>query len=133
VYFQEVFMTSTSSSVRSRITHLSPKEFAKLSNPPLLVDVRSGWKYSTGHAPTAVNLSLPRLLGGTIPMFRRWLLPQWFLDLPKDRAIAVICLTSHRSPIAANALVKTGFSKVFNITGGMMEWQRLGLETRTGK
>ncbi|MBF2019874.1 MAG: rhodanese-like domain-containing protein [Hydrococcus sp. C42_A2020_068] len=126
-------MTSTSASARSRITHLSPKEFTKLPNPPLLIDVRSRWEYAIGHAPTALNLSLPRLLLGTMPLFRRWLLPQWFRDLSKERAVAVICLTSHRSPIAANALVKAGFSQVFNITGGMMEWQRLGLETRTGK
>ncbi|OKH21732.1 sulfurtransferase [Hydrococcus rivularis NIES-593] len=126
-------MTSTSASARSRIIHLSPKEFTKLTNPPLLIDVRSRWEYAAGHAPTALNLSLPRILLGTMPLFRRWLLPQWFRDLSKERAVAVICLTSHRSPIAANALVKAGFSQVFNITGGMMEWQRLGLETRTGK
>lgn len=126
-------MTSTSASVSSRVTHLSPKKFTKLSHPPLLIDVRSSFEYSTGHAPSALNLSLPRLLLGTMPLFRRWLLPQWFRDLSKDRALAVICLTSHRSPIAANALLKAGFSQVFNISGGMMEWQRLGLETRAGK
>lgn len=126
-------MTSTSVSTQSRITQISPKKFAKLSNPPLLIDVRSGFEYSTGHAPNALNLSLPRLLLGTMPLFCRWLLPQWFQDLPKDRSLAVICLTSHRSPIAANALAKAGFSRVFNITGGMMEWQRSGLETSTRK
>jgi rhodanese-related sulfurtransferase len=43
--------------------------------------------------------------------------------------VAVICLTAHRSPIAAQQLVKSGFTRVYNITGGMVEWRHLGLKT----
>lgn len=120
-------MTSASS-VRSLVTHLSPDEFCNLPNLPFLIDVRSGFEYRMFHAPGAINLSLPHLLIGTIPVLRRWLYPQWFQDLPKNEPVAVICLTSHRSPIAAEYLVKAGFTQVSNISGGMMEWRRLGLD-----
>lgn len=123
-------MTSVSS-FSSSVKDCSPQEFVEYSNPPLLIDVRSGFEYAMGHAPSAMNLSLPRILIGMIPMFRRWVLPQWFQDLPKDKPIAVICLTAHRSPFAAKQLAKAGFTKVFNITGGMMEWRQLGLEIQT--
>jgi rhodanese-related sulfurtransferase len=125
-------MTSTSS-IQPLVIHISPSEFANLPEPPLLIDVRSNFEYGMFHAPGAINLSLPRLLIGMIPGFGRWLHPQWFRDLPKDEAVVLICLTSHRSPIAAEYLVKAGFHKVFNISGGMMEWRQLGLETCTGK
>ncbi|MEH1866325.1 MAG: rhodanese-like domain-containing protein [Nostoc sp.] len=125
-------MASTSS-IQTFVINISPSEFANLAEPSLLIDVRSKFEYGMFHAPGAINLSLPRLLIGMIPGLRRWLHPQWFLDLPKNESVAVICLTSHRSPIAAEYLVKTGFTKVFNISGGMMEWRRLELETCTGK
>ena len=57
----------------------------------------------------------------------------WFQELPKDEPIALICLTAHRSPMAAEQLVKAGFTQVYNITGGMMEWRQLGLPTCKGK
>jgi rhodanese-related sulfurtransferase len=125
-------MTSTSTT-QPPVTDISPQTFVELNPPPTLIDVRSQLEYRMGHAPNAVNLSLPRLLLGSIPGLRRWVLPQWFWDLPKDEPVAVVCLTAHRSPIAARQLANVGFQQVYNITGGMMEWQRSGLETRTGK
>jgi rhodanese-related sulfurtransferase len=125
-------MTSTSS-VKTSVINISPQEFVQLASPPQLIDVRSQLEYATGHVPTALNLSLPRILIGTIPILSRWILSQWFRDLPKNEPVAVICLTAHRSPIAAASLAKEGFTNVFNVTGGMMKWQHLGLETRTGK
>ena len=126
-------MASISSFQTGFIIDLSPAEFAQLSNPPRLLDVRSSFEYAMFHAPGAINLSFPRILLGMVPGLRNWVLPQWFQDLPKDEPIAVICLTAHRSPMAAKQLAKAGFTRVFNITGGMMEWRRLGLTTCTGK
>lgn len=111
------------------ITNRSPQEFFVLSQPPLLIDVRSKFEYKIFHAPRAVNLSLPRLLLGQIPVLGKYLLPKWFRELPQDTPIAVICLTSHRSSIAAETLAKAGFTQVWNISGGMMEWRKLGLTT----
>lgn len=113
--------------IEPSFANISPQEFSQLFNPPLLIDVRSNFEYAMGHAPAAVNLSLPRILLGRIPLFRRWVWPEWFRNLPKHQPVAVICLTAHRSPIAAKQLVKSGFTTVLNVTGGMIEWRRLGL------
>ena len=107
------------------VVDLSPADLAQAPNGTLLIDVRSGLEYFTGHAPGARNLSLPRILLGL--GVSRWFLPQWFRELPPDQPIAVICLTAHRSPIAARQLLKAGFTTVYNITGGMVEWRRLSL------
>ncbi|PAX55226.1 rhodanese-like domain-containing protein [Brunnivagina elsteri] len=115
------------------VINLSPEEFTQLSHPPRLIDVRSSFEYGIFHAPNAVNLSLPRILMGGNSWLRHWILPQWFQRLPKDEPIALICLTAHRSPIAAKKLLQAGFIKVYNVTGGMMEWRELGLPTCKGK
>ena len=119
--------------MKSSVVNISPQEFVELSNPPRLIDVRSEWEYKQFHAPNAINLSLPRILMNNAPWLRRYVLPQWFRELPKDEPIALICLTAHRSPIAAKQLIQTGFTKVYNITGGMMEWRRLGFPTCKGQ
>lgn len=120
-------MTKTVS--KQAIREISPKQYIKMARPPQLVDVRTGLEYMAGHAPQAVNLSLFRLSFAMIPGLRRLLLPKWFRELPKEQPIAVICLTSHRSAIAAKQLLKAGFTKVYNLSGGMMEWQQQGLPT----
>ncbi|MEB3283601.1 MAG: rhodanese-like domain-containing protein [Lyngbya sp.] len=119
---------STSSTHQQAVINLSPAEFLDQPSLPLLIDVRSQLEYKTGHAFNARNLSLPRIIMG-VGLGWGWMLPKWFRELPKDQPIAVICLTAHRSPIAANQLLKTGFTQVFNITGGMVEWKLLGLQT----
>lgn len=124
-------MDSMSSPTPS-VVELTPEEFVHRPHPPRLIDVRSGLEYAQFHAPGAINLSLPRILMGRLPFLKDWVLPHWFHALSKTDAIALICLTSHRSPIAAQALVKAGFSQVFNITGGMMAWQKAGLPTQKG-
>jgi len=111
------------------VVDLSPTELTHLPDSPLLIDVRSSLEYVTGHAPNARNLSLPRILLGL--GISRWFLPRWFQELSKDQSIAVICLTAHRSPIAARQLLKAGFTSVYNISGGMVEWRRLGLRTES--
>lgn len=122
-------MTSVSSSA-PHIVSLSPEEFVQLPSPPRLLDVRTAVEYRAFHAPAALNLSMQRILMSQIPWLRNWALPKWFRELPKDEPLAVICLTAHRSPIAAKALVKAGFSNVLNIEDGMMGWKKADLPTQ---
>ncbi|ESA38182.1 rhodanese-related sulfurtransferase [Leptolyngbya sp. Heron Island J] len=111
------------------IIDLSPEDFVQSAEVSQLIDVRSRLEYNLFHAPDAINLSLPRILMAQVPLLRHLVLPQWFWELPRDAPLAVICLTAHRSPMAAQILAKLGFSQVFNITGGMMAWQKVGLPT----
>jgi rhodanese-related sulfurtransferase len=45
------------------------------------------------------------------------------LDKYKDKEIAVICRTGHRSSIATKILLKNGFTKVENVEGGMTAYR----------
>lgn len=119
-------MVSMSSST-THVTDLHPEDIVQSTQPLQLLDVRSRFEYNRFHAPGAINLSSPRILMGQVSILRRWVWPSWFLNLSKDEPIALICLTAHRSPIAAKALSDLGFRQVFNVTGGMMAWQKAGL------
>jgi rhodanese-related sulfurtransferase len=60
------------------------------------------------------------------------MLPDWFRQLPREAPLAVVCLTSHRSPIAAQQLRRLGFRQVINVDGGMMAWRQEDLPVVTG-
>ncbi|BDM80389.1 rhodanese-like domain-containing protein [Acaryochloris marina] len=117
---------------RASVTQVSPLAYTKLIPPPLLLDVRSVGEYRAEHIPNAINLSLLRLLIGQLPIINRWVLPDWFQALSKDQPIVVVCLTSHRSPLAAAQLLKAGFTQVFNLSGGMQHWRQCGFNTISG-
>lgn len=119
-------------SPRPAVTQLSPLAYARLNPPPLLLDVRNAEEYQAEHIPNAINLSLLRLLLGRLPILNRWVVPDWFRALSKDQPVVVVCLTSHRSPLAAAQLLKAGFTQVFNLSGGLLRWRQCGLNTISG-
>ena len=44
----------------------------------------------------------------------------------KNAKLVLYCSSGHMSGIAANALVQTGFTNVWNLEGGMIAWQNAG-------
>jgi rhodanese-related sulfurtransferase len=127
-----MIVNSTTTDLKKTVVDIEPQDFFNRSTPPLLIDVRSGFEYKIFHAPHAINLSLPRILMANLPGLNRLILPQWFRLLPKNQPIAVICLTAHRSPIAAAKLAKLGFTQIYNISGGMMAWRSAELPIDKG-
>lgn len=82
----------------------------------LVVDVRGAHEY---HGP------LGRLRGAT-------LLPLPELEarageLPRGRALLLVCRSGVRSGKACDALAARGFETVVNLTGGMIAWNEAGL------
>lgn len=45
-----------------------------------------------------------------------------YKELPKNKEIAVICLTGTRSPTAVRFLLAKGFPVVFSVDGGVQKW-----------
>lgn len=50
------------------------------------------------------------------------------LPADKDTQIVLYCRSGRMSEIAANALADLGYTNLFNIDGGMIEWERQGFE-----
>ena len=47
-------------------------------------------------------------------------------EVPRDRAVAVVCGTGYRGSIAASLLKSCGCDRVANIPGGMTAWTAAG-------
>ncbi|MCL4307641.1 MAG: rhodanese-like domain-containing protein [Candidatus Thermoplasmatota archaeon] len=104
---------------------LTPLEVADLMNEKgeenvLFLDVREPWEFesNTGHVKGSV----------LIPMMD---IPDRLDELRKhrDKEIAVICNSGHRSYYACQYLMDNGITNVFSIDGGIQKWLRTGMET----
>lgn len=78
----------------------------------VLVDVRTGLEFNSGHADGARHIPL-ELVG------RR------SSELPADAQVVVICQSGHRSALAARSLAKRGFA-VSSVVGGTPAWKKAG-------
>ena len=95
---------------------LAPAQLKSRENELLLIDIRGWLEYWLGHIPGAKRLSRDRILK----------------DISKDQAIAITCLSGHRSAIAAQWLVSQGYSQVYNLRGGLLAWQSAGYQIQRG-
>jgi len=89
---------------------LTPAQLKSRQTQLQVIDVRGWLEYWMGHIPGAKRLSQNQILQ----------------EIPKDQAIAVTCLSGHRSAIAAQWLVSQGYQKVYNLQGGLLAWQGAG-------
>ena len=48
-------------------------------------------------------------------------------EIPKDRPVVAVCQSGKRSARAAEILLKSGYSQVANVSGGLIQWLRLAL------
>lgn len=83
-----------------------------------VVDVRQPEEFTgpLGHIPGAELVPL-----ATLPEASR----TW----PRDEALLVVCRSGARSASAAAQLVGAGFTRVYNLAGGMTAWRAHGLPT----
>ena len=83
---------------------------------PYVLDVRTDAEWRDGRLPEAWHL-----MGGYVP--------DRIGEVPRDRALVVMCGSGYRSTIAASVLERAGFKHITNLTGGMQAWKDAGLET----
>jgi rhodanese-related sulfurtransferase len=51
-------------------------------------------------------------------------------ELDKEKTYIVYCKSGARSSYAANYMAKNGFTKVYNLTGGIMNWKNQSYLTK---
>ncbi len=79
----------------------------------VLLDVRTQREFQNGHIENAGQLNYYAL------DFKKRL-----LLLPKDEPIYLYCNTGYRSDRAASFLIDNGYTQVYNLQHGIMEWER---------
>ena len=102
------------------IKSISPKEASTMHSEKnaVIVDVREDSEWNEQHIPGAIHIPLGQLNERLAE-----------LKLYKDSPVITQCKTGGRSAQAFDVLKSVGFSKVYNMDGGIMAWDKAGLKT----
>ena len=99
---------------------LSPQEAINLVNAEdgVFLDLRDAAEYKKGHVVNAINIPSAKL-------------PDRAVELEKytEKPIVLVCKMGQQSGAAGKQLRAAGYTKVYKMSGGMMEWGNLQLPT----
>ena len=117
VLLVSVFTLTACGGSEGKVTNLNVKDFAaKISDPSVtLIDVRTAPEFASGHIAGAINIDWE---SGT---FERDV-----LALDKSKSYAVYCRSGNRSGQATAQMAKDGFTSIFNLNGGVIDWANAG-------
>lgn len=93
-------------------------EATRLMNQPgaLVLDVREGTEFAAGHLPRARHIPLGELARRVDEIAKF-----------KDKPVIVTCRSGARSGSACRTLKNAGFTKVYNLKGGVPAWEQASL------
>ncbi len=84
----------------------------------ILLDVRTTGECARGMIAGAINIPVDVVPGKILTM-----------GPDKNALIYVYCLSGSRSVYAVEALIRLGYSRVFNLTNGLLAWRGAGYTT----
>lgn len=83
----------------------------KETKDAILIDVRTSGEFISGHIPNALNYDM---MSG---VFQKKM-----ASFDKNKTFLVYCRSGNRSGQAAKILAENGFTKVYNLSGGVGAW-----------
>lgn len=102
--------------------HIDATAFYSLTqkNDGVILDVRTPQEYKRGHIEnsTLISINDPKFI-------------EKVSLLNKEKPLYIYCYSGSRSYSVANYLSKNGFSKVYNLSRGTIDWQRSGYKMVT--
>lgn len=95
---------------------IAPDELAQKKMDVVMIDVRQPEEYvgELGHIPGSKLVILSAL-------------PDNLSEIPKDKTVVFICRSGGRSAQAAAYALMQGYKEVYNMLGGMIQWNNLQL------
>jgi rhodanese-related sulfurtransferase len=97
---------------------LSPQQAINLVNREsgVFLDVRDAAEFGTGHIVDALNIPASKIDARLAE-----------LDKFRDKPVVVVCKMGQHSGAIGKKLGAQGFTSVYRMTGGMMEWGNIQL------
>jgi rhodanese-related sulfurtransferase len=86
-----------------------------------IVDVREAAEFASGHLPEAKNIPVSKLADRISE-----------LEKFKEKPIILCCASGMRSNKAAGELKKQGFTRLYNLAGGVDAWGGAGYPVKKG-
>ena len=78
-----------------------------IENEAIVIDVRTLDEYNTGHIKDSINIPVENISS---------------IEYDKDTVIIVYCASGMRSSNAAKTLIDLGYTNVYNLDGGLINW-----------
>ena len=99
------------------VTTMNVSDFAKKISDKsvVLLDVRTPAEFASGHISGATNID-----------FESGNFENEIATLDKSKSYAVYCRSGNRSGQATALMAKDGFKSIFNLDGGIINWQSAG-------
>ncbi|CAA0099630.1 putative protein YibN [Halioglobus japonicus] len=99
---------------------LSPQQSINMVNAEggIFVDLRDAAEYKKGHIVGAINIPATKLAARLAE-----------LEKYKDKPVVLVCKMGQQSSAAGKQLKAENYTKVYKMSGGMMEWTNLQLPT----
>ena len=115
-----VLILSGCSSKPGAITNMNVKDFAAKTQEAgvVVLDVRTPGEFSQGHIQGAVNIDVEAST-----------FDSEIAKLDKTKTYAVYCHSGSRSSVATQAMAKAGFTHLFNLENGIVDWMSQGMPT----
>ncbi len=118
---KEKTATKDTKSANTTVQSIDPKTFSEklqTSKNAQLIDVRSPEEFNSKHIENALNID-----------YNSTTFENSIGKLDKTKPTFVYCLSGGRSSSAVSKMHDLGFKELYNMEGGMMKWNALGLGT----
>ena len=90
---------------------ITAQELSAHQNDVTLLDVREPYEWNAGHLDGSIHIPMQQV-------------PARIGEVPRDREIVVICRVGGRSARVQQFLQSQGYTRVKNLTGGLLAWKR---------
>ena len=111
--FKSIFSAKNQDSEKFEVLGVKAYKEAVLNKDVQLVDVRTPREYRSGHLAKAIN----------IDYYKRSAFLEAFESLNKEKPVYIYCRSGVRSAKAAHKLISMGFTKIYDLEGGILNWQ----------
>ena len=85
----------------------SNKAMELIEDDAVIIDVRTAQEFASGYIDGAINIPVDNISS---------------IDYEKDTVIILYCASGMRSSNAAKALIDLGYTNIYNLDGGLINW-----------
>ena len=117
LFFMALLTFSCGKSSVDNSSLVSPQELSEVQDEILLIDVRTPQEYQQGHIENSKNINIA---GDSFK--------EEIQKLDKSQPVYVYCKVGGRSAKAASMLKEMGFEEVYDLEGGIRNWESSGME-----